>query len=165
MAYLLTADRADPVNGVSAFERYQAYLRNVREVMPIGAYSLATSAWWFDPRDHRCPHDGWLEALNLEELPNAATEVRRLRMQVRLLGAYQDGHLLLHYQDVGPYSLSSYPTSNAKTFRHRDWRHDEFRVTAEGRVEHEIEWWGPYQTARWLIEAGEITAEWVPVPA
>ncbi|MBK9071716.1 MAG: hypothetical protein IPL79_12050 [Myxococcales bacterium] len=46
-----------------------------------------------------------------------------------------------------------------------DWRYDEFRVDAHGRVEHEIEWSGANETARWLIVASDVIYSWKDVTA
>jgi hypothetical protein len=46
---------------------------------------------------------------------------------------------------------------------HRDWRYDEFRLSAAGHVLHEIEWAGPSSTSRWLIEASDVEYRWEPL--
>ncbi len=152
MTYILAADgRDDDVGG--AFRRYQAYLKAKRERFPPAAYALATSDWWFNFNDHRCPHDSWVESVEFVE--SRARDGRRfknsLALRVRLLGAYHDDHIELYYPQVFGYSLSCESSGG-----HRDWRYDELRVTDEGRLVHEIEWWGATETGRWLIEASDL---------
>jgi hypothetical protein len=43
----------------------------------------------------------------------------------------------------------------------RDWRYDEFRTSAAGKLIHEIEWSGAQDTGRWLIEASDIELRWI----
>ena len=49
----------------------------------------------------------------------------------------------------------------AETYGHQDWRYDEFRVTDQGHVLHEIEWNGFLETGRWLIEASDVIHSWL----
>ena len=83
---------------------------------------------------------------------------RVIAIRVRLLGAYHDGHIELYYPRVWMYQLDI----TNREHGHRDWRYDEFRVTAEGRVAHEIEWSGFQDTGRWLIEASDVQFRWIP---
>ena len=46
---------------------------------------------------------------------------------------------------------------------HGDWRYDEFRVTDNGRLLHEIEWWTWQEGGTWLIEADDVEHRWVPL--
>lgn len=144
--YILAAER-DP----QAFDRYAAYLAANEARFPPRAYALATSDWYFDARDHRSPHDAWLEAMQLVET-NGVTS-----LTVRLLGAYHDGHIELHYPKLATYRFEATVAQG-----HRDWRYDELRVDADGRLEHEIEWSGPGPTGRWLIVADDVRFTWRP---
>lgn len=66
MAFILDAER-----DAGAFARYAAYLEAQCAQFPPLAYELATSDWYFDARDNRCPHDGWLESAQLVETAGA----------------------------------------------------------------------------------------------
>jgi hypothetical protein len=167
MVYILTAELdAETVPG-TAFARYQAYLAMVRERFPPQAFALATSRWYFDNTDHRAPHDAWLEEARLVEVSEPSHRAaRRLDLHVRLLGAYHDGWIDLHYRDVTRYQLSHAVLPRTRPGQgHRDWRYDEFRLTTEGRVLHEIEWWDIGPTANWVIEAADVSHSWTPWPA
>ncbi|PYO57011.1 MAG: hypothetical protein DMD83_11450, partial [Candidatus Rokuibacteriota bacterium] len=102
MAYILSEQRAAGHDDVVAcFESYRDYLERMRSKFPPRAYELATSTWYYDPRDHRCPHDGWLEEVIVSETGSGErAEVRAVSMRVRLLGAYHDGHIELSYPRV-----------------------------------------------------------------
>jgi hypothetical protein len=65
MAFILSAERGD--DATAAFARYRAYLEQHRDRFPRNAYALATSDWYYDPHEHRCPHDAWLESATLLE--------------------------------------------------------------------------------------------------
>jgi hypothetical protein len=100
-------------------------------------YPLASSDWYFDFSDRRCPHDNWLEFVTLSE-PSMGTrhEQRTSTLAIRLLGAYQDGHIELSYPEVYDCDLRGTHIGQG----HGDWRCDEFRLGDSGRVIHEIEW-------------------------
>jgi hypothetical protein len=154
MAYILTAERdRDPIQ---SFERYQDYLAQNRQRFPASAFDLATSDWYFDATNHRCPHDAWLEAITISEPSSGARhENRSTRITVRLLGAYHDGHIELEYPEVFSYNFDLSAASDG----HGDWRFDEFRLSSDGHLLHEIEWRNP---GVWLVEASDVRYRWVP---
>jgi hypothetical protein len=160
MTFILAVDGRDD-DAAGAFELYRDYLASLRDSFPRSAYALATSDWYFNFRDHRCPHDGWLESLSLTETASGARrEIRTLSMRVRLLGAYQDGHIELLYPQVFAYRLDVIDGRRG----HRDWRYDELREK-DGHVIHEIEWCGKVGTGSWLIEASDVEFQWLPLRA
>lgn len=166
MAYILTAQLydEDEVAAPGAFDRYRAYLASVHNQLPLDVLRLATSDWYFDPGDHRCPHDAWLERVVVSELGSGARgEVRTVEIAIRLLGAYHDGHIELRYPGVVRYRIELAPGQAAAGCGHRDWRHDEFRIGAAGGVIHEIEWWGREAAGTWLIEAANVEYRWCPL--
>jgi hypothetical protein len=55
MVFILSADGRDE-DVVGAFRRYQDYLQSLKDGFPPSAYALATSDWYFNFNDHRCPH-------------------------------------------------------------------------------------------------------------
>jgi len=158
MAFILSEQRTAAHNQVVAcFESYRDYLRGTRSRFPPRAYELATSVWYYAPRDHRCPRDAWLEEIIASETGSGyRAEVRAVSMRVRLLSAYHDGHIELSYPRVFAYQPGAHPHQG-----HQDWRYDEFRLTEDGHVLHEVEWWGSAEAGRWLIEASDVHFEWV----
>jgi hypothetical protein len=162
MTYILAAQRdGSPAAMMANFDRYKAYLRASRSTFPPGAYALATSDWYYDFADHRCPHDAWLEKLTVcEPVEGPTQEQRVLVLELRLLGAYHDGYIILRYPRVFAYRLDTWHGAQG----HRDWRYDEFRLSEPGNVVHEIEWAGKDATGRWLIEASDVEFSWEPRP-
>ena len=159
MAFIL-ADQRMAGDATTLLAKYQEYLQSLRSQFPPKAFSVATADWYHDVSDHRCPHDAWLEGLNVRESgigPRTAT--RSVQLTLRLLGAYHDGHLEFHYTDVTAYRCELVENGAPG---HADWRYGESRLSKGGRVLHEIEWWNRDRTGTWLIEAADIDLRWIP---
>lgn len=155
MSFILTDQRDADV--AEAFRRYRQYLETERHRFPPGALALATSEWYFDPEDHRCPHDAWLQHLLVQETGQGERhEQRAVALSIQLLGAYHDLALTFTYARVDRYVFEGQTVRKG----HSDWRYDEFRVNGDGRLLHEIEWCGEHESARWLIEADDVVLEW-----
>ena len=151
--FILDGERDADV--VGAFRRYAEYVEANRESFPTGAFRLASSEWYFDFTDRRCPHDGWLESASFLEPSNGErSEIRSTELTIRLLGAYHDGHVELHYPEVSAYQLIGPAVGPG----HGDWRYDEFRLNSSGKLVHEIEWAGG---SRWIIESSDIRHRWI----
>src|SRR5262245_18329572 len=158
MTFLFTEDGRDG-DVLRAFRRYREYVESAKDCFPQSAYPHATSDWYFNPEDHRSPHDAWLESLNITELSSGERHAdRTLSLRLRLLGAYHDGYIELLYPRVFAYRLNVVDGEKG----HRDWRYDELRVSDRGRVIHEIEWCDSGRTGRWLIEASDVELQWAP---
>jgi hypothetical protein len=146
MTFLLSGDGRD-IDVLAVFRRYSEYVEARKAKFPPSAYALATSEWFYNFQDHRCPRDAWLEAVTISEPASGERhEHRSCSISVRLLGAYHDGHIELRYPQVFSYSLSALSATNG----HCDWRYDEFRLSDDGHLIHEIEWWGSMPTATWV---------------
>jgi hypothetical protein len=160
MSFILSAQRkAEAIE--TAFRQYRAYLASNSASFPNSAYELARSEWYFDPQDHRCPHDAWLESLSIAEpAKGERSEQRATAIRVRLLSAYHDGFIELFYPQVTRYSLISPSAVHGLG----DWLYDEFRVSPSGQLIHEIEWAesSHEEGARWMIEASDVEFQWIP---
>lgn len=162
MSFILAAQR-QPETVVSAFEKYYEYVAAHAGDFPSGAFALASSDWYFDFNDHRCPHDAWFESLTVSE-PSSGdqNDQRRTEITLKLLGAYHDRFITFQYSEVIGYSISA-PSSAKRGLG--DWGYDEFRLHPDGHLIHEIEWAGfPHEEeSRWLIECSDIHFDWLPV--
>ena len=156
--FILSPER--DANATQAFAGYAAYLEQNRAAFPPSAYALATSEWYFDFSVHHAPHDAWLESLTIEEPSSGSRhEIRETTITIKLLGAYHDGYIELHYPRVFEYRLSAIELGRG----HGDWRYDEFRVDQEGRLLHEIQWWSSLTSqSTWLIVASDVQHKWFP---
>jgi hypothetical protein len=157
MAYYLSAERNQDT--LEAYRRYQQYLRQHEHEFPSSAFALATAEWYQNPYDHRCPHDGWLENLIISEAPNMGTK-RITAIRTRLMGAYHDGYIEFFYPHVFAYTLGNVSCGNGLG----GWLCDEFRLSSNGHVIHEIEWAGfpSAKDSRWVIEASDVCFQWIP---
>lgn len=157
MVFILAAERGSANEVTKNFRAYGKYVADNRGRFPPSAYALATSDWYYDPGDHRCPHDAWLEEVRIEE-PAAGErlEQRTVAVRVRLLGAYHDGQIELYYPRVYRYQLELAAAERG----HGDWRYDEFRLTDGGHLIHEIEWAVDHNAGRWVIEASDMEFVW-----
>lgn len=157
--FILAAERDGSEDVTHQFRAYLEYLEENQRRFPPSAFDLATSSWYYDHRDHRCPHDAWLRELRIEEPASGERlEQRTVALRVLLLGAYHDGHIELYYPRVFRYDLTLEDGKDG----HRDWRYDEFRLSDDGHLLHEIEWAGPTTTGRWLVEASDVQFSWRP---
>lgn len=121
---------------------------------------FSTEPWYHDPTDHRCPHDAWLDSVELREPAKGARgEQRQTAIVIRLLAAYHDGWITLRYAGVRRYSLASDECEKGMG----DWLRDEFEAGEAGRILHRITWcFGPSRTSQWFVEAEAVTYEWTP---
>src|SRR5882724_2073085 len=96
---------------------------------------FATEPWYRNPSDHRCPHDAWLDVVEVRELGEGARhEQRRSTITIRLLGAYHDGHIVFRYSGVTRYAIDSSAAAGGVG----DWIRDEFSASANGLLAHRI---------------------------
>jgi hypothetical protein len=126
--------------------------------MPAAAYAFARAEWHYDPRDHRCPHDAWVERVVVDEVGSGSrSETRTITIEVTLLGAYHDGWIGLRYEGVRRYSLTNGGPPGSTG--HGDRLIDEVRLTENDAVVHEVLFAGG---GRWLIECADISHRWTP---
>lgn len=156
MTYILSAQRTSADATKDRFRAYFAYLESVQDRLPAGTFALAKSPWYYDPGDHRCPHDAWLESATIQEAGTGARhEHRAASLRVVLLGAHHDGHIQYDYIDLQRYELHG----PALATGHGDWLYDEFRLRSDGQILHEVEW---ASGAHWLIECQDVRYQWMP---
>src|ERR1700675_1344310 len=154
----LTQQKVGPQEVVKAFEQYRNFLLSIKEQMPAAAYEFAAASWHYDHEDNRCPHDCWVESLLVHEPSSGSRhEKRNLEIDVRLLGAFHDGYLDLHYLRVRSYSFDGKKPEKSQIW-HGDWLIDEVSISANGFVLHEVLF---SSNARWLIESEDIHFKWV----
>jgi len=165
MTYILKTDLEqlrDPQLLDRQFRAYFDYLETIRSSLSPTAYEFAAAAWHYDHEDHRCPHDGWVEKLEItERATGPRDEVRSIDTNLRLLGAYHDGSLELGYIDVAEYSLAivAHSPSDRPRIGHGDWLRDEITLTGGSLVRHEIEF---STEASWVIICRDLTWNWRP---
>jgi hypothetical protein len=168
MAFILSSDfleesRNDPKLISARFAAYQDYLQSIRQKLPTATYEFAIADSHYNPEAHECPHDSWVESLNVSEPSSGERwQYRSIAINLRLLGAYHDGHINLEYREVRSYSLQTPATFKMPPLGvgHGDWLTDEIRLSERGLVLHEIEF---SRGSTWLIECEDIFYEWQPI--
>lgn len=95
MVFILGKDRSekaqdDPGQLNARLVAYREHLESIRDNLPVAAYEFAIAEWHYDPQNHQCPHDAWVESLVIAEPSSGKRrEKRSLEIHLRLLGAYQ----------------------------------------------------------------------------
>jgi len=158
MKFLDFENHTEPSLIKNKFDAYQKYLADNRTSIPPSAYEFAAADWHYNPQDPRCPHDSWVESLQISEehLPQIDRQ-DGIKIQLMLLGAYHDGQIRIIYEGVKSYSFNLLPDS-FEIKHHGDWIIDEIRLSENGWLIHEIEFW---LKGRWQIECKDIKYEWL----
>jgi len=151
----------DPGIVQKQFEAYRVYIESIRERLPSETLFFVTAPWYYDTRHPQCPHDSWVEFLNISEMAERGDiQARHVDIHVRLLGAYHDGYIDLFYKRVRCYDLNAPANLQVMTkYRsgHGDWLIDEVRLSRDGLVIHEIAFSKGYT---WTIECESIDYQW-----
>lgn len=138
------------------FDEYKSYLKSISNRLPASTREFALADWHFDTKNSKCPHDAWLEHLKIyEDATGERRQNRIANIEIKLLGAWHDGYLILKYKNVANYSLSKSDSWKS----HGDWLYDEVRSSENDLVLHEIEFAGQTE---WLIECEDIEFVWEP---
>ena len=146
-------------NDPDGYVNYQEYLKANENSFPTNAFKLATSEWYYNFSDHRCPHDAWLEHFTLKT-ENKLHDQKSIDIHLCLLGAYHDMFLEFHYKNVREYNLTgqNFPSNQ------EDWIIDEFRMNKNGLLIHEIEWAQKSDiTSKWKIVCDDVSFSTKPL--
>ncbi len=162
----------------SSFEwsaEYMKYLESIKESLSPYTREFALAPWHYDPKDHRCPHDSWVESISISENASGETRaVREVEIVLTLLGAFHDLRIKVHYPRVFAYSIErtaknkashqddpDWIFKRAETVGHGDLLVDQIRLSEDGdcSVIHEIE----FELGYWSIHCSEIRYSWEPL--
>jgi hypothetical protein len=145
-------------------EAYVAYLKTIAEFLPAATKEFALSDWYYTDPD-RCPHDAWVERVELfENFSGERKEQRNIGIKIRLLAASHAGHILFTYENVFGYDLTFSPSirqwdGKLVLPKHEDWMSDEVSLNSSGHVTHEIHF---SSRCIWKIEAECISYAFTP---
>ncbi|KAB8144382.1 hypothetical protein F8S13_05775 [Chloroflexia bacterium SDU3-3] len=146
----------------SKFNNYIQYINSIQENLPQETFEFAIASWHYDGRDPKCPNDAWLENMNISEHYRNESQCRYVDINIRLLGAYHDGYINLHYKDVKFYTLGFIKESKEGDFNelgHGDWLIDEIFLGDNGNVVHKIRF---SEGSQWEIQCNNIIYTWNP---
>ena len=112
-------------------------------------------------QDSRCPHDAWVEFLNIfEDASGTRKQNRTVNIKLRLLGSFHNGYLELSYSNVAHYRITGGGIAGDHGHDgHGDWYVDDLHLSETGRVVHDILF---ARGHLWSIECDEIMVEWQP---
>ena len=159
MNFLDFEDDIKPLVVKERLNAYNKFLRKNSGFFPQAAYEFAIADWHYNPSDSRCPHDAWVESLQISEKHNSETDKKEgIKIQLILLGAYHDGQIKIQYEGVKGYNLNLLPDS-FEVKHHGDWLIDEIRISEKGWLVHEIKF---SVFGKWQIECENINYEWLP---
>jgi hypothetical protein len=157
---ILELEGLGPREAAKRFDEYQRYLQSVKAMMPSSTFAFASAEWHYDFKDPRSPHDSWVESVEINEPASGARQERRgVEINVRLLGAFHNGHILLKYVGVRAYTMQHASPSAAASKGHGDWLIDEITLSPKATVVHAVRF---SDGARWHIECDDIHYEWRP---
>jgi len=149
------------------YNAYRWYVESSRKLLPALALEFALADWHYDPSDHRCPHDAWVECLSIIEPATGERHERRsLDIRLELISAHHDGRIRITYPGVRRYSLfqpGEHTPVPAEARGHGDWLVDEVSPSDNSRPEqplviHEIIF---SRHGVWTIESEDIRYEWL----
>jgi hypothetical protein len=134
-----------------------------RKVLECSLVECSDSEWYRSPEDHRCPHDAWVESIQIVE-PSACDrrEKRSINIHIRLLGAYQGGMIDLIYANVSSYSVEvNRSIWRGTAIGHGDWLEDHIEQSADGTlIIHEIK----FESGTISASARDVRYRWSPLP-
>lgn len=85
------------LDGLEKWEAIDRYNAAIADRLPAGAKALAFAKWHYNASDMRCPHDSWIQSIELKTA-NSFGELRGVLL--RVLGAYHDRWMAFDYSDV-----------------------------------------------------------------
>ena len=140
---------------------YPLYLQSVKDKLPQSSADFAGAVWHYDTTHHQCPHDSWVESIEILEVATGTRgQIRSVEVSVKLLGAFHDGNAIIRYIDVVKYQVQGNFLSGTKpNAGHGDWLIDEVALSDNGLVSHEI----LLLHGSIFIECRDIDYQWVPL--
>ena len=123
------------------FDRYCRYIESVRHDLPDAIYRFAADSRHFDLHSPQTLHDAWLDSLTIrEDASGDRDEVRRLAIDICLLGPFHDRRIHLRYRGVLAYRFDVPPDAAIRFTHtgHGDLITHEVRLRHGGGVIHEL---------------------------
>lgn len=145
-------------------EAYTAYLKTISGFLPAATREFVLSDWYYTDPD-KCPHDAWVENIELfENFTGERREKRNIGVRIRLLAASHGGHIFFTYENVFGYDLKFSPSirywdEKLVLPKHEDWLADEISLNSHGHIVHEIHF---RSGCIWKIEAESICYAFMP---
>lgn len=118
------------------------------------------SEWYYSDFD-RCPHDAWVESLQIFEYGSGdRKQNREVRIRLKLLAASHAGHIQSEYKDVSWYRFEGEVIRKGGA-KHEDWLSDEITLASDGQIDHEILF---SSATSWRIRCRSVAYNYAPLP-
>jgi hypothetical protein len=111
------------------------------KLLPLGVKEFLLNADYWDPQTRLCPHDSWVECIEVREFreePEFSTQRRSVHLKIVTLGAYHDAKLTFSYSGVSAYALKMDHLSQLGNRAHGDWIEDRFEIADAETIRHLI---------------------------
>lgn len=83
------------------FNQYYEHLKSIKDKLPEHVYEYAIVSEHYDLSSPHTLHDSWLEYINIKEKSSGERhEIRHSQVEIKLLGAFHDKFIFLHYDHV-----------------------------------------------------------------
>lgn len=138
-----------------------AFFEGMNTEVVCNGLELSQSKWYSDPTDVRCPHDSWVDKIEIyEKSLNKSDQTRQVGVSIHLLNAFHSGYITLRYTNVISYSLTMLRLSQRGNRAHGDWLEDKLGFILEsGFVFHQI-WLSSGATICIVCEDMRYEASW-----
>ena len=155
-----------PEPGRIDFDRYARYVESIRDRLPKHVHAFASDPRFFNITSNSSLHDAWLESFTVREAASGQRhEIRRLEIQILLLGPFHDLRTRLHYTDVIGYSAFAPAKPGHPRYEHTAHGNlitHEVRLSDNGGLIHEILF---ERDATILIECADFRHSEEPIPS
>lgn len=149
-------------NGQIMLDDYFQYLDKHKSYMTSNVREFVFAPHHYDITDSKCPHDSWIESINIIECGSGQRmNQRSISIHAQFLGAYQNGYFEIKYVNVVRYHFGLNRTTNMdKLIGHGDWIVDEVTFLDEKIISHEIEF---SLEGVWKIHCKDIIYSWTDI--
>ena len=120
---------------------YRRYLDSVRDALPEEVYRFASDMRHYDQASPQTLHDAWLDSLVVREQASGdRREIRRLAVDIDLLGPFHDRRIRLRYRGVRAYRFDARQPDGTRWTHtaHGDLLMHEVWLGEDGNVVHEL---------------------------
>lgn len=127
-------------NGEIEFDAYFEYIRSLRGTLSASAFAFASNFNHYRMDSRVSLHDAWVQSLHVSEVAHGERrQIRKLAIELNLLGPYHNSVLRLTYSDVRGYA-ANVRAEDAGSVAHGDIAMHELTVDLETQVlSHEIQ--------------------------
>ena len=165
---LVTTPGAAGFSGISNYQddrwhvldEYRRYIEDNQDKFPLGIRPFMLADWYHNTRHHQCPHDSWVNSIDVKEISSGSRqEIRMINIIIALLGVFHDGSFEIEYINVQEYEIRRTKPLISSQIGHGDWIIDEFNFESVG-IRHEI----LFSNANFVCISKDVQYRWCALP-